>query len=440
MADEGSSSEGAVLLRPPQTVRGMTQLDKDAFKVQTKLPVLFIPNDKMHKTMKVLKEFLMKRPGVSAIDDVALNDPRYKKVKRIIFDPEKCRSVDALPDHVKERFQELKMLPETDFEFIDYEITYDNWKYEEILQAVLPEEEQKVAGFSRIGHILHLNLKEYHEDYKWLIGQVLLEKFSTIRTVVNKVNTIDSTYRNFAMEVLAGEDDMLTTCRENGLQFRMDFSRVFWNPRLGTEHQRITDQLRSGDVVYDVMAGIGPFAVPAAKKQCCVLANDLNPESYKWLLHNMKLNKVNGANEQCFNMDGRQFIREQLKPHLMQQQSDEASQCSAHILMNLPALAVEFLDAFQGLCSEQEAASLRLLPTVHCYSFCSGQWGSEMIEQMRGTAALHLGCPLPADAVIRQVRNVAPGKEMLCVEFKLSRSILCSNADAAPEKKRAKLE
>lgn len=46
------------------------------------------------------------------------------------------------------------------------------------------------------------------------------------------------------------------------------------------------------DLVADVFAGVGPFALPAAKKGCAVLANDLNPESYKYLTLNIKNNKV----------------------------------------------------------------------------------------------------------------------------------------------------
>jgi tRNA G37 N-methylase Trm5 len=46
------------------------------------------------------------------------------------------------------------------------------------------------------------------------------------------------------------------------------------------------------DLVADVFAGVGPFALPAAKKGCAVLANDLNPESYKYLTLNIKDNKV----------------------------------------------------------------------------------------------------------------------------------------------------
>lgn len=46
------------------------------------------------------------------------------------------------------------------------------------------------------------------------------------------------------------------------------------------------------DLVADVFAGVGPFALPAAKKGCAVLANDLNPESHKYLTLNIKDNKV----------------------------------------------------------------------------------------------------------------------------------------------------
>ena len=65
-----------------------------------------------------------------------------------------------------------------------------------------------------------------------ITGEVLLDKVSKVETVVNKTNAIDNTYRNFAMEVLAGKPDFVTTAKENGHSFKMDFSKVYWNPRL----------------------------------------------------------------------------------------------------------------------------------------------------------------------------------------------------------------
>jgi len=50
--------------------------------------------------------------------------------------------------------------------------------------------------------------------------------------------------------------------------------------------------LSATDALCDVMAGIGPFAMPAAKKGCMVYANDLNPTSYRYMVENKELNKV----------------------------------------------------------------------------------------------------------------------------------------------------
>jgi tRNA (guanine37-N1)-methyltransferase len=71
---------------------------------------------------------------------------------------------------------------------------------------------------------------------------------------------------------------------QHGLRFRLDFAKVFWNSRLEREHKRLVDaHFKRGEIVIDAMAGIGPFAVPAAKAGCRVYANDLNPESHRWL-------------------------------------------------------------------------------------------------------------------------------------------------------------
>ena len=61
-------------------------------------------------------------------------------------------------------------------------------------------------------------------------------------------------------------------------------------------------------IVADMMAGVGPFAVPLAQSgKCTVHANDLNPASYKYLLANAKANHC--AQSLCaYNMDGRDFI------------------------------------------------------------------------------------------------------------------------------------
>lgn len=80
---------------------------------------------------------------------------------------------------------------------------------------------------------------------------------------------------------------------ESDCTFTFDFTKVYWNSRLHTEHGRIIDTFKYEDVVADVFAGVGPFAVPAGRKGCGVFANDLNPESFKYLKLNITKNKVN---------------------------------------------------------------------------------------------------------------------------------------------------
>ena len=79
---------------------------------------------------------------------------------------------------------------------------------------------------------------------------------------------------------------------ESGCRFKFDYGKVYWNSRLQGEHARLLQKLSPEDVLCDMFAGVGPFAVPAAKKGLTVYGNDLNPDSYKAMLANAKLNKV----------------------------------------------------------------------------------------------------------------------------------------------------
>ncbi len=53
-----------------------------------------------------------------------------------------------------------------------------------------------------------------------------------MKTVVNKLHEIDSVYRNFELEILAGEPNTIVKCRESKATFQFDFAKVYWNPRL----------------------------------------------------------------------------------------------------------------------------------------------------------------------------------------------------------------
>ena len=215
------------------------------------------------------------------------------------------------------------------------------------------------------------------------------------------------------MEVLAGDDDLTTTVRENGAAFRLDYRAVYWNSRLEREHRRVVQMLAPTDVVCDMFAGIGPFAVPAAARGCRVYANDLNPHSVQWLRTNVDANRV-AAGVRVSNEDGRAFVRRLLRAgggggggSGGELEFGEF----AHVLMNLPASALEFLDVFvRAFDAETWRAPL---PRVHCYCFSKE---TDAAADVIGRAEAVMGCALPG-ATAHVVRDVAPAKLMLCLSF-----------------------
>jgi len=126
--------------------------------------------------------------------------------------------------------------------------------------------------------------------------------------VVNKVGTISNEFRVPEFEVLAGDPSLVTEIKQHGAIFRLDYGMVYWNSRLEGEHRRLFAQFKPGQIIVDMFAGIGPFAIPAAQQGCVVFANDLNPTSVKYLSLNSGINKV-GDRVKAFNMDARDFMR-----------------------------------------------------------------------------------------------------------------------------------
>ena len=122
------------------------------------------------------------------------------------------------------------------------------------------------------------------------------------------MGTISNEYRVPTFEVLAGDRNLVTEVKQHGAIFRLDYGLVYWNSRLEQEHIRLVAQFKAKEVICDMFAGIGPFAIPAAQKGCTVYANDLNPTSVKYLEINARINKVS-KKVHIYNMDAREFMR-----------------------------------------------------------------------------------------------------------------------------------
>lgn len=401
-------------LKPPVDVRGMIQLDRDRFTTTVNVPCLKVKNVSIQPVSDILKQYLLKLAHFKAIRPM---EDQHQSDREIFLNPKTITQFSDFTQKDKEKLITFGV-NETSFGLSPLRVTYENWSVDDVFSAVLPEGGNTASSFSLVGHIVHLNLRDELLDYKHVIGEVLLDKVKQARTVVNKVDSIDSTFRVFKMEVLAGTEEFVTEVKENGIRFKFDFSAVYWNPRLSTEHERIVKKVKPGNIIYDVFAGVGPFSIPCAKRKCIVLANDLNPESFKWLQHNVQLNKVQ-ERVTAFNKDGADFIKEDVKRHIMGLTNDE--QC--HVVMNLPSIAVTFLPNFKFLFTAEELKKIKYLPMIHVYCFVKGERDPK--EMARELVEGQLGCTLD-DSVeeVFFVRNVAPNKDMMRVSFQLTESMI----------------
>ena len=335
-----------------------------------------------------------------------------------------------------------------------------------------PVIEEIPSSFEVAGHVAHVNLREESLPYKYLIGKAILEKNKPkIRVVVNKIGNIENEFRTFPMEILAGEgldlglvegmcaaqevsdpnkiqikvgpahqSLMQVEVKEHGCRFKLDFAKVYWNSRLSGEHEYLVKHIVSSAheelmetkkrhcIVADVMGGVGPFAVPLTsanashyhKTPILCHANDLNPVSYHYLEANAKLNRCFSDRLVKHNLDGRAFI------HKMNNDGIGAS----HFIMNLPAAAPEFLDAFRGWNFGD--ASSQKIPTIHVHCFGEKARGHEETSRVHAQVLQRceraLGCPGSLSdpegkqknkAQVRVVRDVGPRKNMFCVSFLL---------------------
>ncbi|KAF2860786.1 hypothetical protein K470DRAFT_257571 [Piedraia hortae CBS 480.64] len=356
-------------------------------------------------------------------------DPKLARLGR------KC--ILLKPDHHSPTVTELAQKELISVIPYDLQLDYSHWTYHDILTSLLPEVDQEEipSGFSQVGHVAHLNIRDQYLPYKHIIAEVLMDKNPAVSTVINKIDDVgeESEYRTFRYEVLAGADDMNVKLSEENCVFEFDYSKVYWNSRLHTEHARMVSFFQEGEAVCDVMAGIGPFAVPAGKKKVFVWANDLNPDSFKYLKQAIRRNKVTDF-VRPFNDDGRNFIKTAAQQLASEERTVEVKNKKGqvtrkltqprtfqHYVLNLPASALTFLSSFVGLKQQ---------PLIHVYCFNTKsddnvEEGIKICDEISSQLRHEMkpGKVEEGGVEIHDVRDVAPKKRMFCASFRLPHEV-----------------
>merc|ERR1711920_858632 len=224
--------------------------------------------------------------------------------------------------------------------------------------------------------------------------------------------SIANEFRVCPMEILAGETDCLETeVKQNGCVFRFNYSEVYWNSKLSTEHSRVINMFPSETRICDLCAGIGPFSIPLAKKGCIVHANDLNSRSVYWLKVNKKRNFVGLT---ATNLDAKECVR---KLRAQGKHFDV-------FIINLPGLALQLLDAFVGVYSQEDIAKCEKMPKVLAYCFASSEETNLHFKAIKEQVFKSLGM-LPQNMEVKRIRGISSETSMYRVQLELPRKAVC---------------
>ncbi|RLE75571.1 MAG: class I SAM-dependent methyltransferase family protein, partial [Thermoprotei archaeon] len=148
---------------------------------------------------------------------------------------------------------------------------------------------------SRSGAVAIVEIPPELEHRKRLIGEAIMSIHKNVRVVLRKVSARRGPYRVRDYEVIAGGGSTEVIHKEHGCLFKLDPTKVYFSPREATERMRVARQVRPGEFVMLMFAGVCPYGIVIAKHQPLVrriVAIEINPVAYRYMVENVRLNKV----------------------------------------------------------------------------------------------------------------------------------------------------
>jgi len=274
---------------------------------------------------------------------------------------------------------------------------------EEVLARQLPSSIVSLVSksFDVIGDIAIIELSPATEPFEKNIAEALMKVHKNVKTVYSKAGAITDNQRLRPLHHVLGATRTETIHKELGCRFKIDISKAFFSPRLSSEHNRVAEQVRPGECVVDMFAGVGPFSILIARRLEDVQVNaiDANLEAVKLIRENAKLNRVQDR-VRVWPGDARTVIKDNLLG------------IATRVIMNHPSQAREFL--------EPACETLRRDGGIlHYYTFADGL-DSESKARKELTNAIDSSVwTVENPMATHKVRGVAPMKWQIAVSAKL---------------------
>ena len=194
--------------------------------------------------------------------------------------------------------------------------------------------------------------------YKKEVAKAIVKVNKGVEVVYEKKSEVKGKYRLKELQLIFGEDNSETIHKENNCTFKLDVKKTYFTPRLVFERKRLSLlKFAKNQIIVDMFAGVGPISIQIAKSNGVkIYSFDVNPTAYKFLIENVKLNKLEGeilayyidvvdltnsSNELGFNLKSK----------------------VDRIIMNLPEQSINYIDIACFLMKKTGGI-------LHFYQFC----------------------------------------------------------------------
>lgn len=135
-----------------------------------------------------------------------------------------------------------------------------------------------------------------------------------VTTVLERVHGVRGKFRLREHKIIVGSENTEVLHKEYGYSLKMDPRFVYFSPRESTIRNHIARQVKAGERVLVMFAGVGPYPVCICKTQPKVgevVAVEVNPKAVEYLNGNVRINKLShlvtpiggDVTEVCANFD-----------------------------------------------------------------------------------------------------------------------------------------
>jgi len=166
----------------------------------------------------------------------------------------------------------------------------------QVLSEILsPEDLNDVYNsYDIVGDIAIIRLTETSQRYQQVIAEAIMSVHKNVKTVLAQTSPVCGDFRLRKLEYVAGENKITAVHKESGCLFSANVNECYFSPRLFYERMRVAKQVKNGEVLVNMFAGVGCFSIVIAKHSGAekVYSIDINPAAIKGMQENVRLNRL----------------------------------------------------------------------------------------------------------------------------------------------------